>query len=78
MYEKNMMKQFDKIYSDGRALEYISAYWSAAKTAQNIRWLNEPRAERTLRDCFLREFEAAEDFVSFATDRENAEKMLTV
>ena len=78
MYEKNMMKRFDKVYTDGCALQYIDTYWSTAKTAQNIEWLNEPCSNRSLRDCFLRTREITEDFISFASDPENAEKMLTV
>jgi len=67
---------FDKVYTDGRALQYISAYWTIAKTERNIKWLNQPCVPgRTLKDCFLRESAAIIDFIEFAADCEN---MLTV
>jgi len=59
---------FDKVYTDGRALQYIGAYWSIAKTERNIKWLNEPCTRRTLKDCFLKESDAAADFIQFVSD----------
>ena len=70
MNEKHekMIAYFDKIYTDGRALQYINAYWSEAKTERSIKWLNEPFSGRTLKDCFLKDTEAAGDFIAFAED----------
>ena len=62
--------EFYKVYTDGRALEYISSYWSIKKTEQNIKWLNGCPG-RTIKDCFLKDPEAAADFISFAADCES-------
>ena len=63
---RSLRARFDRIYTDGLALQYISAYWSGAKTERNIKWLSATRG--ALRDCFWWESGAAEDFIEFAED----------
>ena len=63
---QELRARFDRIYTDGLALRYISAYWSGAKTERSIKWLDATRG--ALRDCFWRESGAAEDFIEFAED----------
>ena len=63
---RSLRARFDRIYTDGLALQYISAYWSGAKMERNIKCLNATRG--ALRDCFWWESGAAEDFIEFAQD----------
>ena len=60
--------QFDKFYTDGRALQYIGAYWSDFKTERSIKWLNEPSSGRVLKDCFIINDDAMADFMEFMQD----------
>ena len=65
---EHIQSSFDRVYTDGRALQYIDAYWSIEKTARYIKWLNEPGENRTLKDCFRKDPDTAGDFIEFAAD----------
>ena len=68
MSKKELYDCFEKVYTDGRALQYISAYWSGEKMERNIKWLCQPEKSRTLKDCFLKESVMLKDFMEFAAD----------
>ena len=66
--EHSVREYFNRIYTDGRALQYIRAYWSEEKTERSIKWLNEPYKGRTLKDCFFKNIDAAKDFIEFSEE----------
>ena len=68
MNRKIVQGKFDRLYTDGRALAYIGAYWSDLKTERAIRWLDEPCAGRVLRDYFIINADMMADFIEFAED----------